>query len=53
MNSRSILILIIIITMSVYLERLFMRNMLIYAEQGQIQKYKTHVYKTLKTAGVQ
>ena len=22
------------------------------AEQGQIQKYKTHAYKTLKTAGV-
>ena len=30
-----------------------MWNMLNYAEQGQIQKYKTHAYKTLKTAGVQ
>ena len=27
--------------------------MLICAEQVQIQKYKTHGYKTLKTAGVQ
>ena len=27
--------------------------MLICAEQVQIQKYKTHAYKTLKTAGVQ
>ena len=23
------------------------------AEQGQIQKYKTHAYQTLETAGVQ
>ena len=23
------------------------------AEQGQIQKYKTHAYKTLKTAGME
>ena len=30
-----------------------MWNMLNCAEQGQIQKYKTHAYKTLKTAGVQ
>ena len=28
-------------------------NMLNCAEQGQIQKYKTHAFKTLKTAGVQ
>ena len=27
--------------------------MLICAEQGHIQKHKTHAYKTLKTAGVQ
>ena len=27
--------------------------MLSCAEQGQIQKYKTHAYKTLKTADVQ
>ena len=39
--------------MSVFLERLSMWNMLSYAEQVQIQKYKTHAYKTLKTAGVQ
>ena len=30
-----------------------MRNMLNCAEEMQIQKYKTHAYKTLKTAGVQ
>ena len=39
--------------MSIFLERLFMWNMLNCAEQVQIQKYKTHAYKTLKTAGVQ
>ena len=39
--------------MSVYLERLSMWNMLNCAEQVQIQKYKTHAYKTLKTVGVQ
>ena len=42
-----------IIIMSVFLERLSMWNMLNCAEQVQIQKYKTHAYKTLKTAGVQ
>ena len=30
-----------------------MWNMLNCPEQVQIQKYKTHAYKTLKTAGVQ
>ena len=30
-----------------------MWNMLNFAEQAQIQKYKTHAYKTLKTVGVQ
>ena len=30
-----------------------MCNMLSCAEQVQIQKYKTHAYKTLKTVGVQ
>ena len=30
-----------------------MQNMLNCAEQGQIQKCRTHAYKTLKTAGVQ
>ena len=39
--------------MSVFLERLSMWNMLSCAEQVQIQKYKTHAYKTLKTADVQ
>ena len=38
--------------MSVFLERLSTWNMLSCAEQVQIQKYKTHAYKTLKTAGV-
>ena len=38
--------------MSAFLERLSMWNMLNCAEQGQIQNYKTHAYKTLKT-GVQ
>ena len=39
--------------MNIFLEYLFMWDMLNYAEQVQIQKYKTHAYKTLKTAGVQ
>ena len=39
--------------MSVFLERLSIRNMLNCAEQVQIQKYKTHAYKTAKRAGVQ
>ena len=39
--------------MSVFLERLSMWNMLNCAEQVQIQKCKTHAYKTLKTVGVQ
>ena len=39
--------------MGVFLERLSMWNMLYCAEQVQIQKYKTHAYKTLKTVGVQ
>ena len=42
-----------IIIMSVFLERLSMWNMPNCAEQVQIQKYKTHAYKTLKTVGVQ
>ena len=48
-----IIIIIIIITMSVFVERLSMRNMLNCAEQVQMQKYKTHAYKTLKTVGAQ
>ena len=48
-----IMITIIIIIMSVFLERLFMWSMLYCAEQVQIQKYKTHAYKTPKTASVQ
>ena len=39
--------------MSVLLERLSMWNMLNCAEQVQINKHKTHAYKTLKTTGVQ
>ena len=39
--------------MSVFLDSLSMFNMLSYAEQVQIQKYKTHAYKALKTVGVQ
>ena len=39
--------------MSIFLERLYMWNMLNCAEQVQIQKYKTHAYKTPKTGGVQ
>ena len=39
--------------MSVFLEYLSMWNMLSCAEQVQIQKHKTHAYKTPKTAGVQ
>ena len=48
-----IIIIIIIIIMSVFLECLSMCNMLSCAEQVQIQKYKTHAYKTIKTAVVQ
>ena len=48
-----IIVIIIIIIISLFLERLSMLNMLNCAEQGKIQKYKTHAYKTLKTAGVQ
>ena len=43
---------IMILIMSVFLERLSMLNMLKCAEQVQIQKYTTHAYKTPKT-GVQ
>ena len=39
--------------MSIFLEHLSMWNMLNCTEQVQIQKYKTHAYKTLKTVGVQ
>ena len=39
--------------MTVFLERLSMWNMLNCAKQVQIQKYKAHPYKTLKTVGVQ
>ena len=39
--------------MSIFLERLSMWNMLSCTEQGQIQKYKVHAYRTFKTAGVQ
>ena len=39
--------------MNIFLEHLSMWNMLSCAEQMQIQKYKTHAYKTLKTTGVQ
>ena len=45
-----IMIIIIIIIMSVFIERLSMGNMLSCAEQVQIQKYKTHAYKTLKNS---
>ena len=48
-----VIIIIIIVIMSVFLERLSMWNMLICSEKVQIQKYKTHAYRTLKTAGVQ
>ena len=51
-SSIIIIIIITIIIMSVFLEYLSMWNMLNCAEQVQIQKYKTHTYKTLKT-GVQ
>ena len=44
---------LIIIIMNVFLERLYMWNMLNCTEQGQILKYKAHSNKTLKTAGVQ
>ena len=43
----------LIIIMSVFLERLFMSNMLSCAEQVHVQKYKTHAYMTPKTACVQ
>ena len=39
--------------MSIFLEHLSMWNMLNCTEQVQLQKYKTHAYKTLKTVGVQ
>ena len=39
--------------MIVFLEHLSIWNMLNYAEQVQIQKYKTHADETPKTAGVQ
>ena len=45
--------LLIIIIIAVFLERLSMWNMLSCAEQVQIQKYKTHAYKTPRTACVQ
>ena len=52
-QASQIIIVIIIIIMSIFLEHLSLLNMLNCAEQGQIQKYKAHAYKTLKTAGVQ
>ena len=39
--------------MSVFLERLYLWNMLNCAKQVHIQKYKTHAYRTLKTASIQ
>ena len=39
--------------MRVFQEHLSMWNILSCAQQVQIQKYKTHAYKTLETAGVQ
>ena len=48
-----IIMMMMMMVMSVSLERLSMRNMLNCVEQVQIQKYKTHAYKTLKTVGVQ
>ena len=48
-----IIVMIIIMIMSVFLEHLSMLNMISCAEQGQLQKYKAHGYKSLKTAGVQ
>ena len=39
--------------MSIFLERLSIWNMLNWAEQVQIQKYKTHAYQTLETVCVQ
>ena len=41
------------IIMRVFLEHLSISNMLSYAVHVQIQKYKTHAYKTPKTACVQ
>ena len=43
----------IIMIMSVFLERLSMCNMLNCAEHVQIQTYQTHAYKTPTTAGVE
>ena len=48
-----VIIIIVIIIVIVFLERLSMWIMLNWAEQIQIQKYRTHVYKTPKTACVQ
>ena len=39
--------------MSIFLEHLSTWNMLNCTEQVQIQKYKTHAYKVLKTVGFQ
>ena len=39
--------------MSIFLEHLSAWNMLSHAEPVQIQKYKTHAYNALKTAGIQ
>ena len=39
--------------MSTFLECFSMQNMLYWAEWVQIQKHKTHAYKTPQTAGVQ
>ena len=47
------MIMIIIIVRIVFLERLSMCEMLNCDEQVQILKYKTHAYKTPKTAYVQ
>ena len=47
------MMIMMIIIMSVFLERLSMWNVLNCGEQVQIQKYKTHAYTTLKATGVQ
>ena len=47
------MMMMMITIMSVFLVRLFMWNMLNYAEQVQIQNYKKYAYKTPKTACVQ
>ena len=44
MTTKMMMMIIIIIIGSVFLNC---------AEQGQIEKYKTHAYKTLKTADIQ